>query len=155
MRREQFEITDSAIIENILLKSEVCRIAMIDKDRPYIVPLNYGYKDNALYFHSSPLGKKIEILKTNSKVSFEMELDAQIIRNDTPCEWSAKYRSVIGHGTIEFITDPFQKKEGLDIIMAHYGKADNNIYKEKQIDKVLILKLKIEEITGKQMGNWD
>jgi hypothetical protein len=39
--------------------------------------------------------------------------------------------------------------------MAHYGKADNNIYKEKQIDKVLILKLKIEEITGKQMGNWD
>jgi hypothetical protein len=128
---------------------------MIDKDRPYIVPLNYGYKDNALYFHSSPLGKKIEILKTNSKVSFEMELDAQIIRNDTPCEWSAKYRSVIGHGTIEFITDPFQKKEGLDIIMAHYGKADNNIYKEKQIDKVLILKLKIEEITGKQMGNWD
>lgn len=155
MRRKEYEITDPAIIENILTKSEVCRIAMIDNDRPYIVPLNYGYKNNTIYFHSSPLGKKIEILKTNNRVCFEIELVTQIIKNDTPCEWTAKYRSVIGYGTIEFLTDLNQKKEALDIIMVHYGKYDKNIFRDKPIGRVLILKLKIEEIKGKQLGNWD
>jgi nitroimidazol reductase NimA-like FMN-containing flavoprotein (pyridoxamine 5'-phosphate oxidase superfamily) len=155
MRRKQYEITDSAIIEDILSKSEVCRIALIDNDRPYIVPLNYGYKNNAIYFHSSPRGKKIELLKTNNKVCFEIELFTEIVKNEIPCTWGTKYRSVIGYGTIELLTDPDQKTEGLDIIMAHYGKTDKNIFQDKQIGNVLILKLKIEEITGKQLGNWD
>jgi uncharacterized protein len=155
MRRKQYEITDVAIIEDILSKSEVCRIALIDNDRPYIVPLNYGYKNNAIYFHSSLHGKKIELLKINKKVCFEIELFTEIVKNEVPCKWGTKYRSVIGYGTIEFLTDPSQKKEGLDIIMAHYRKPDKNIYEDTQIEKVLILKLKIEEITGKQLGNWN
>ena len=154
MRKNQYEITDSKVIEEILSKSEICRLAMIDKARPYVVPLNYGYKNKILYFHSSPLGKKIEILKTNNKVCFEIEMFTKVVKNDIPCDWSTKYRSVIGYGTIEFIKDAGLKKEGLDIIMAHYGKKGKSIYQDKLIEKVLILKLKIEKITGKQMGNW-
>ena len=155
MRLKQYEIIDSTIIQEILSKSEVCRIAMIDNDMPYIVPLNYGYKDNTIYFHSAPFGKKIELLKKNNKVCFEIELFTQIVKNEFLCDWGAKYRSVVGYGTIEFLTDFDHKKEGLDIIIAHYEKTDKNIYPDKQIEKVLILKLKIEEITGKQLGNWD
>lgn len=59
MRRKQFEIKDKRIIEEILSKSEVCRIALVDGDRPYIVPLNYGYKDHAIYFHSVPAVKSL------------------------------------------------------------------------------------------------
>jgi uncharacterized protein len=155
MRKKQYEITDPAIIEEILSKSEICRIALIDNDRPYIVPLNYGYKNKAIYFHSSPHGKKVELLKSNRKVCFEIELFTEIVKKEIPCNWGTKYRSVIGYGTIEFLTDPDKKREGLDIIMAHYGKTDKNIYQDKQIDKVLILKLNIEEMTGKQLGSWD
>jgi nitroimidazol reductase NimA-like FMN-containing flavoprotein (pyridoxamine 5'-phosphate oxidase superfamily) len=155
MRRNQFEIKDPAIIVEILSGSEVCRIAMIDNGRPYIVPLNYGYRNNAIYFHSSPLGKKIEILKAKNRVCFEIELSSQIIMGDRPCDWGTKYRSVTGYGTIEFITDFNGKKEGLDIIMSHYGKTGNNEYSEKEVNNVLILKLQIEEITGKQKGDWE
>ena len=155
MRLKQYKITDLNIIEDILSKSEVCRIAMIDNDRPYIIPLNYGYKNNTIYFHSSKLGKKIELLKINNKVCFELELSSQIVKNENPCDWSTRYRSIIGYGTIEFITDIDQKREGLDIIMAHYGKIDKNSYRDKSIEKVLILGLNIEEITGKQLGDWD
>lgn len=150
MRREQLEITDPVILEEILSGAEVCRIAMIDKGRPYMVPLNYGYSKNTIYFHSSPLGKKIEILKADNRVCFEIELSSRIIRGEKPCDWGTKYRSVIGYGTIGFITDPGSKKEALDIIMAHYGKTGPNEYSEKELENVLILKLQIEEITGKQ-----
>jgi nitroimidazol reductase NimA-like FMN-containing flavoprotein (pyridoxamine 5'-phosphate oxidase superfamily) len=155
MRRKEKEITDSEIIEQILIKSEVCRIAMIDNDQPYIVPLNYGYFDRALYIHSAPLGKKIDILKQNNKVCFEIEYSGEIIKHELSCEWSTKYRSIIGYGTIEMITDFEQKKAGLDIIMNHYGKSENNVYKDRNVDFIVILKLNIGQITGKQSGDWD
>jgi uncharacterized protein len=155
MRRKEKEITDKSIIEQILLKSEVCRIAMIDGDRPYIVPLNYGYSNNYIYVHSAPLGKKIEILKQNNKVCFEIESQSEIIKHEISCQWTTKYRSIIGYGTIEMVTDFEEKKRGLDVIMSHYGRKDNNVYRDQQVEVIVILKLKIEEITGKQLGSWD
>jgi nitroimidazol reductase NimA-like FMN-containing flavoprotein (pyridoxamine 5'-phosphate oxidase superfamily) len=155
MRRKEKEITDKQTIEQILSKSQVCRIAMIDNGKPYIVPLNYGYQNNSLYIHSAPIGKKIDILKQNNNVCFEIEYSSEVIKSELSCEWSTKYRSLIGYGTIDIITDFEQKKKGLDIIMAHYGKPDNNIYKEKQVEFIVILKLNIDQITGKQSGDWD
>jgi uncharacterized protein len=155
MRRKDKEIKDRGIIEQLLSGSDICRIAMIDGNRPYMVPLNYGYDGKALYFHSASSGKKIDILRRDSRVCFEIEYYNEIIRDDIPCEWTAKYRSLIGYGTIEFITGYEEKKKGLDVIMAHYGKTDENIYKDNHIDNILILKLNIEEISGKQSGNWD
>jgi uncharacterized protein len=155
MRRKDKEIRDTEIIERLLIGSDICRIAMISGNTPYIVPLNYGYDGSALYFHSASAGKKIDILKQNNRVCFEIEYHNEIIRNEIPCEWTAKYRSLIGYGTIEFITDPDGKKKGLDVIMAHYGKTGPNAYKDNNIENILILKLNIEEISGKQSGDWD
>ena len=128
---------------------------MIDDDRPYVVPLNYGYSDNSIYMHSAESGKKIAILKQNNRVCFEIEYSAEIVKHELSCGWSTRYRSLIGIGTIEIITDFEQKKAGLDIIMAHYGKKDNNEYKNNLVNSIVILKLNIEEITGKQSGIWD
>ena len=155
MRRKDKEIEDKVIIEEILSKSEICRVAMMDGDKPYIVPLNYGYHDNAIYVHSAPLGKKIELLKKNNKVCFEITYKHEIIRPKLSCEWTTRYRSVIGYGTVEIITDFDQKIRGLDIIMTQYGRSTCNEYKDKQVEFIVILKLIIEEISGKQSGDWD
>jgi uncharacterized protein len=155
MRRKDKEIRDSDIIEQLLSGSDICRIAMIDRNSPYIVPLNYGYDGSALYFHSSASGKKIDILKQNNRVCFEIEYYSEIIRDEIPCEWTAKYRSLIGYGTIEFITGHEEKKKCLDVIMAHYGRKGAIIYKDNHIENIIILKLNIEEISGKQSGDWD
>lgn len=154
MRRKDKEITDQKLIIEILLESIICRIAMIDNDVPYIMPLNYGYFNNALYIHSASKGKKIEILKKNNRVCFEIENSVEIVKHDEPCHWSTKYRSLIGYGTVEIINDFDRKKEGLDIIMAQHGKTGTNIYNENNINAIVILKLNIESISGKQSGNW-
>lgn len=154
MRRKDKEITDTDLINRILLESEICRIAMIDGTEPYMVPLNYGYADNTIYIHSASAGRKIEVLSRNSRVCFEIENAAEIMKKDEPCKWTTKYRSVIGYGNMEIVTDTELKKKGLDIIMQKYGYQGQGGYKDELLNRVILLQLKIDKITGKQSGDW-
>ncbi|MBA7646337.1 hypothetical protein ES703_54099 [subsurface metagenome] len=151
MRKKEREITDTAVIESIILKSSVCRLAMSENDRPYIVPLCFGYKDNALYFHSAREGKKVDILRKNSKVCFEFDTDHEIVSSESPCKWTMKYRSVIGKGKASLIHDPEAKCQAFDIIMHHYSDKLSP-YSEAGLGNSLIIKVEIESITGKQLG---
>jgi len=98
MRRKDREIEDRAELESIISAANVCRLAMSENDRPYIVPLCFGYKNDNLYFHSAGEGKKLEMLRKNKYVCFEMDIDHELVRADLPCESEMKYRSVIGFG---------------------------------------------------------
>jgi uncharacterized protein len=155
MRRTDKEIKDSQIIEEIIQTAEFCRLALMDEHEPYIVPVNYGYKDNLIYIHSAPSGRKMEILKTNNKVCFEITSHSEVTKTSKACGWSTKYRSVIGYGTVEIITDDGLKRKGLDIIMARYGGPQENEYDDGNISRMVILKVQIERISGKQAGKWD
>jgi len=59
MRRKDKQINDIAAIEDILSKASVCRLGLCENNQPYVVPLCFGYKDNALYFHCAMEGKKL------------------------------------------------------------------------------------------------
>jgi len=59
MRRKEREITDQQIIDKILSESIICRLALYDEEFPYIVPMDFGYADNALFFHCAREGKKL------------------------------------------------------------------------------------------------
>jgi hypothetical protein len=155
MRRKDKEITDRRIIDELLTTARVCRIALVDDGEPYIVPVNFGYRNNALYVHSAATGRKMDILRRNNRVCFEIESPAAVIQHPEPCHWGTRARSLIGYGRVEIITDREQKRIGLDIIMAHHGKTDANVYDERQLTALVILKLTIESVAGKQLGKWE
>jgi uncharacterized protein len=121
MRRKEKEIKNKNMIESILQEADHCVVALSDNNSPYIVPMNFGYKNQTLYLHSSKEGKKIEILKVNNKVSFGVEINIEIVKKRKPCNWGMKYKSVVGKGYAYFINDSEKKKEALDIIMAKYS----------------------------------
>jgi len=153
MRRKEREITDRQLLDEILTKSNTCRLAINDGKYPYIVALNYGYSDNSLYIHCAKEGKKIDLLRANNKVSFQIEYGNEIIPHQESCKWTTKYRSIVGQGEIEIRNNFSDKKAGLDILMQQAGKKENE-YNAKAIDHILILKLNITHISGKQAGDW-
>jgi nitroimidazol reductase NimA-like FMN-containing flavoprotein (pyridoxamine 5'-phosphate oxidase superfamily) len=150
MRRTDKEITNRREIDTILSKATVCRIGLVDNNVAYIVPLNFGYKNNCLYFHSAPLGKKIELISKNNMVCFEVDIDHAIIDFRIPCKWSSTYASVIGYGKANFIPDSAQKKDALNIIIDHYSSATLYNFPEKNLRKVAIIKIEITQMTGKK-----
>src|ERR1700675_2828469 len=120
MCRKDKELIDEKEIEDIIDRVEVCHIGLSWHDLPYIVPVNFGYQDGAIYFHSAKEGMKIDYLRQNPNVCFQMEIDVTLMKADDPCNWGSKYRSVIGFGKASIIGERSEKIHGLNIIMGHY-----------------------------------
>ena len=150
MRRKDKELTDSKDIEGIVKRATVCRLGLVDEDEAYIVPVNFGYEKNAIYFHSALEGRKIELIKKQEKVCFEIEADVGIEKNDKS-ECSVKYRSVIGMGRPRILESAEEKVRGLKAIMRQCAGGEYGFSEEKW-DSVLVVEIKIESITGKQSG---
>ena len=114
-RREQ-QVTDINEIVEILEKSKVVHVGMIDGDEPYVVPMNYGYvlDDGKLtiYLHGATVGRKIDIIKKNPKVFFEMECDVTPFEGKVACQYGTTYASVMGLGTAEILEKAEDKKIG-------------------------------------------
>jgi nitroimidazol reductase NimA-like FMN-containing flavoprotein (pyridoxamine 5'-phosphate oxidase superfamily) len=152
MRKKEREIKERKEIDSVIHRSRVCRLAMSERDCPYVVPLCFGYKDNALYFHTAMKGMKMDILKKNSRVCFEFDLDHEMVTSTNPCDWGIKYRSVIGFGNAVLLERSEPKKKALQIILEHYGAKGPFSYTEKGFRKTMIVKVDIESMTGKKAG---
>jgi len=152
MRRKDKEITDKSEMESILQKAIVCRIALSDNDTPYVIPVNFGYKDDILYFHSATEGKKIDILQKNNNVCFEVDIDHEIIEHKRPCSFGMRYLSVVGFGTASFIENLGKKTEALSIIMDHYAPGNDFEFRERMLNRIVVVQVQIDSMTGKTSG---
>ena len=96
MRRNDREITDSREILSIVNECKVIRLAMLDEQGlPYIIPLNFGYRfaDGVFtfYCHSAREGHKLELLRRDPRVSFEMDCRGELQSADHACGYGYYY----------------------------------------------------------------
>ncbi len=85
MRRKDREITGIGEIEVIISHADICRIALTENNMPYIVAMNFGYsggEKKRLYFHCATEGRKIDMIRKNSYVCFQMDTGSQDHRRD-------------------------------------------------------------------------
>jgi nitroimidazol reductase NimA-like FMN-containing flavoprotein (pyridoxamine 5'-phosphate oxidase superfamily) len=151
MRCDEREITDRAEIDEILRRAHLMRIALVDGERPFLVPVFYGYDGTFLYFHSARKGSKIEILKKNNHICFEISIDHGIIEDESPCDFEARHRTVIGHGKASFVTDKAEKIRALDVIVAAFSERKFT-YPEANLNNTAVLRIDIEILKGKKHG---
>jgi len=155
MRRNEREINNKHEIESILQKEIVCRIGVSNENMPYVFPVNYAYCEGCLYFHSASEGMKMDIIKINPNVCFELDVVHELLKTDESCNWGIKYESIIGFGKANFVEAFEEKVKALDLIMRHYDKDNNGKelsyeYKEDMVKKVVVVKIVVESMTGKR-----
>ena len=151
MRRKEKEINDEKILNEILTSNKICRIAFSSNNKPYLIPMNYGYSKNSLYLHSAKEGKKIDYIKNNNQVCFEITDSIAPMASDKICNYGTKFRSVIGQGKIH-ILDEREKNNAIEIIVKQQtGKIDWKI-NQQMLNNIMVLKIEIISITGKISG---
>ncbi len=156
MRRQDREVSDIAGIREIIGKCKVCHIAMVDEGAPYVVPMNFGYtlEDGmlTLFFHCAKEGRKLDILRRNSAVCFEMAWEGTLGRIENPCSSGYYFESIHGFGRAEFIEDAGEKCRALSLMMKHQS-GQEFVYTEQQADSVCVFKIVSTDFIGKKKPN--
>ena len=114
-----------------------------------MIPMSLGYEGNALYFHTAREGRKLDILRKNNLVCFELDTDVEIIAAEDAAGWGARYCCVIGFGTASLVDDPVEKRKAHDSIMRHYA-ARTFSYPDLCIGCSMIIRVDIDSVTGKR-----
>ena len=151
-KRER-EVTDINEIKEILDKSMIVHVGMIDGDEPYVVPMNYGYTledgELCIYLHGATVGRKIDIIKANPKVFFEMECDVTPFEGKVACQYGTTYASVMGLGKAEVLETPEEKIDGLVKFMKTQTGKDF-AFDEKIVSIVSVIKITAKDFTAKK-----
>jgi nitroimidazol reductase NimA-like FMN-containing flavoprotein (pyridoxamine 5'-phosphate oxidase superfamily) len=147
-------ISDKKEIGEIIRQCQWCHLGMADTDgSPYVLPMNFGFRDDVIYLHGAQHGKKIEILKRNPRVCIQFSTGHELRyqSEQVACSWSMRYRSVICYGTVQFLSDPDEKVKALDIIMSQYADRDFR-YNDPSIREVNVFFVKVERFEGRAFG---
>lgn len=149
MRRKQREIIDVEKIEQLIKEANILRLGLTDGSIPYVVPLNYGYKDNIFYIHCALEGKKLDMIQINPVVCFEIEGKQELVTGDVACDWTLKFESIIGYGIASIIEDRDEKLEGLSILMEQFTGRSDYAFNERVVDRVKVIRIEVTEKSGK------
>lgn len=144
---------DQEIIEAIMRKCDICFIGVCDGDIPYVLPMNFGYRDKVIYLHSAPEGRVINVLNKNSNICVTFSTDHELVfqNQEVACSYRMKSKSVVAFGKVEFIEDMDEKREALNIIMEQYS-GDEFKYSDPAVRNVKMWKVPVDKMTCKEFG---
>ena len=152
MTKRELQITDEAQIRAILDTAKVLHLGLCVDNEPYVVPMNYGYTmENGklvLYLHSAVQGKKLDMIRANSKVFFEMDCDRVPFAGEKPCQYGLAYSSVMGRGTASIVENVEEKVNAMSILMKTQTQKDFE-FNDRLVSIVAVIRIDVAEFTAK------
>lgn len=156
MRRKEREVKETEAIRQMLGEFKVCRLGLSDEGKVYVVPMNMGCDFDGrrliLYFHCAKEGRKLDLIRQNPAVGFEMDKEIALVEGAVPCQYSYSFISIIGNGTAEVVEDEEEKTGALEKIMKHQTGKEFDMFRKspKLAEAVTIIKVIAEEYTCKR-----
>ena len=145
-------VTDPEQILHILDTAKVLHLGLSVNDEPYVVPMNYGYtmEDGklTLYLHSAVKGKKLDMLRANSKVFFALDCERMPFEGRVPCQYGMVYSSIMGRGTATLVEEPEEKMQAMTTLMKTQTGKDFT-FNERLVSIVTVIRIDVSEYTAK------
>ena len=152
MTKRERQVTDKNQILRILDTAKVLHLGLAVDNEPYVVPMNYGYTEEdgklVLYLHSALQGKKLDMIRENPRVFFELECDQAPFEGEKPCQYGLVYSSVMGRGTAGIVEDVEEKKKAMAILMKTQTQKEFS-FDDKLVSIVAVIRIDVAEYTAK------
>lgn len=146
MSRKDRIVTDENIKIDTLKSMDIIRLGLVDNGLAYIVPVNFAYYNNAIYFHTGLDGRKIPLLKNAGKISFQADKFDGLKTHETACGHSSYFTSVYGEGIPVFLETKEDKYFGLDLLMEKYTGKKWNDFPEKILNITNVIRIDITKL---------
>ena len=153
MTKRELQIIDPAQIRAILDTAKVVRLGLAVNNEPYVVPMNFGYTMEegklTLYLHSAMRGKKLDMIRANPNVFFEMDCDRVPFEGEMPCQYGLAYSSIMGRGAATIVEDVEEKKKAMTILMKTQTEKDFH-FQDRLVSVVAVIRIDVSEYTAKK-----
>ena len=145
-------------IAEFLESEHVGRIATIDKNGyPQVIPMNFAFIGGFIYMHSHIRGEKLDNIRRNSMVGFEVDRELEFLPSyfTHPTDASVAdtlYVSVVIKGKAALVDDEVEKCLGLNGLMTKYqpeGGYEPLRPGDDVLDHTEVIRITPEEIRGK------
>ena len=152
MTKREYKITEPGEIRRILDTAKVLRLGIAVDNVPHIVPLNYGYtmEDGrlTLYMHSAVKGNKLELLRQNPNICFELESDLVPFEGKVACQYGLSYCAISGRGKAVLVEDVAEKMEAMRSLMKTQTGKDFT-FNERLVSIVAVIRVDVTEFAAK------
>ena len=153
IRRAEKAIVEPAILKKILKSTNYVTLAMSMNDQPYLASLSHVYdeKNNCIYFHCAPEGKKLEYLSMNNRVWGQALLEYGYFGEEEECDHL--YASVHFSGRVTFLEDTEEKLQAMTLMMNNVRKkteSTSKAFEENRLDKTEVGRIDMEYLSGKK-----
>ena len=152
MTRRERQVTDINEIKKILDSAKVLHLGLCVDNEPYVVPMNYGYVMDGdkltVYLHGARQGKKLDMMRANPGVFFELDCDIVPFEGDVACRYGNTYSSVMGKGIATIVEDMEEKRAALAILMKTQTGKDFS-FEDRMAEVVSVIRIDVSEYTAK------
>ena len=153
MTKRERQVTDEKQILQILDTAKVLHLGLAVNNEPYVVPMNYGYTmENGkltVYMHSALKGKKLDMIRENPNVFFEIDCDMEPFgEGDIPCQYGMVYSSIMGKGKACLVEDVEEKIRAMKVLMKTQTQKDFE-FNDRLVSIVAVIRIDVDAYTAK------
>jgi len=154
----RLEIKSKEKIKEFLNKEHTGRISSIDQNGyPQIIPMNFVFLNDAIYLHSHTKGEKLDNIRNNEKVGFEVDRELEFLPSyfEDPKDASLAdtlYISVVIKGRGIIVENREEKTLALNGLLKKYqpeGRYEPIKPDMEVVDEVAIIKVTPQSMRGK------
>ena len=161
----KLEIKSKEKIIEFLSSQQTGRISSIDENGyPQIIPMNFVFINDAVYMHSHIRGEKLDNIRRNKKVGFEVDKSLEFLPSyfSDPTDASLAdtlYISVVIKGNGSIVSDKEEKTTALNGLIKKYQpeggyepiKPEMEVLKEVEVIKIVPESLRGKYKIGQNM----
>ena len=153
---QTISFTDREIMEAVIHNCDTCFIGVADENNmPYVLPMNFGFRDNVIYLHSAQYGRVIDILDKNPNICVTFCTDSELAYQnlEVACSYRVKAKSVVAFGKVQFMdnNDLEAKRDALNVIMQQYSDMEFK-YNDPAVRNVKVWLVPVDQMTCKEFG---
>ena len=129
IRQEKLQCIDNERVNQFLSVARTGCLGLSDGENPYVVPLNFIWMNNTLYFHGAAQGRKINLIQANRNCCFTIYEDYGTMVDPVPAKTDSAYMSVMLFGVLEEVSDLKEATAAMQAMLDKYvpGYYDNNL----------------------------
>ncbi|KQX45439.1 pyridoxamine 5'-phosphate oxidase family protein [Paenibacillus sp. Root444D2] len=159
LRNVKRSSTDADKIQHFLKQAQIGFLGLSSEDVPYVIPLNFSWLNNAIYFHGAEEGRKITYIKQNPRACFTISENYGTITSPIPAKTDTAFMSIIIEGNLERVTDLDEATAAMQVMLDKYvpgyydrplGRSHLDRYVSPLGSKTAIFKLSAESLTAKE-----